>query len=72
MDKMLERAIRFAYRRAAALGADAIEAFETALIVLFDARPDLGEGEARSTLALILRGCEGELAPAGMAPRRQL
>ena len=54
MEKMLERTIMFAYRRAAALGADNVEAFETALTVLFDARPDLDEDDARSTLAGML------------------
>ncbi len=56
MEKMLERAIVFAYRRASALGADDVEAFETALTVLYDARPDLDEQDARTTLSGILAG----------------
>lgn len=54
MEKMLERAVLFAYRRALALGADGIEAFETALSVLFDAQPDIEEGEARGALSSII------------------
>jgi hypothetical protein len=54
MEKMLERAVLFAYRKATALGADSIEAFETALGVLHDARPDLEESEARSGIAILL------------------
>lgn len=66
MEKMLERAIMFAYRRAASLGADNVEAFETALGVLFDACPDLDEGDARSTLA----GMLAERSQRGGAPTR--
>jgi hypothetical protein len=51
---MLERAVLFAYRKATALGADSIEAFETALGVLYDARPDLEESEARSEISILL------------------
>jgi hypothetical protein len=54
MEKMLERAVLFAYRRAAGLGADEIEALETALGVLFDARPDLEESDARRAVSAIL------------------
>lgn len=54
MEKMLERAVLFAYRRVIALGADGIEAFETALSVLFDARPDMDDAEARLAISGIL------------------
>jgi hypothetical protein len=54
MEKMLERAVLFAYRRALALGADGIEAFETALSVLFDAQPDMDEAEARAAISSII------------------
>jgi hypothetical protein len=54
MEKMLERTIRFAYRKAVALGADGVEAHETALGVLYDAQPDLGEYEAKATLSAML------------------
>jgi hypothetical protein len=54
MEKMLERTIRFAYRKAATLGADGVEAHETALGVLYDAPPDLGEYEAKATLSAML------------------
>jgi hypothetical protein len=55
MEKMLERAVLFAYRKATALGADSIEAFETALGVLYDARPDIEESEARSEISTLLQ-----------------
>jgi len=70
MEKMLERAILFAYRRAAALGADQIEAFETALTVLFDARPDLEDAAARQAVAGILAAAEPP-PPSREAERRQ-
>ncbi len=54
MEKMLERAVLFAYRRVIALGADGIEAFETALSVLFDARPDMDDAEARVAISGML------------------
>jgi hypothetical protein len=54
MEKMLERTILFTYRRTLALGADEVEARETALGVLHDARPDLDEYDARATLAAML------------------
>jgi hypothetical protein len=54
MEKMLERAVLFAYRRVIALGADGVEAFETALSVLFDARPDMDDAEARVAISGML------------------
>ena len=54
MEKMLERTIRFAYRKAVALGADEVEAHETALGVLYDAQPDLDEYEAMVMLSAML------------------
>jgi hypothetical protein len=66
MEKMLERAVVFAYRRALALGADEIEAFETALDVLFDARPGIGEDAGRALLRAMLAGIPGECAGSAM------
>jgi hypothetical protein len=64
MERMLERAVLFAHRKAISLGADPIEADETALRVLFDAKPHLEESEARADLGEILSraptGREGE------------
>ena len=54
MEKMLERTVVFAYRKALALGADEVEARETALGVLYDARPDLDEREARASLTAMI------------------
>jgi hypothetical protein len=54
MQKMLERAVLYAYRRAIALGADGIEAFETALAVVFDARPDIDDDAGRGVVATII------------------
>jgi hypothetical protein len=54
MEKMLERAAVFAYRRAIALGADDLEGFETALEIIFDARPDIEDDAARDMLRAML------------------
>lgn len=72
MEKMLERAVLFAYRKAAALGADNIEAFETALTVLFDARPNMDEGDARQAISSILATAPDLLGNAAVprAPER--
>ncbi|MBV9522605.1 MAG: hypothetical protein JO010_07420 [Alphaproteobacteria bacterium] len=67
MEKILERAIIFAYRKATVLGADSIEAFETALLVLFDACPDLDDADARSALAGILAALPPDEAGAAAA-----
>jgi hypothetical protein len=56
MEKMLERAVIFAYSRALTLGADNIEAFETALDIVFDARPDIDEEAGRAILRTMLAG----------------
>jgi hypothetical protein len=54
MEKMLERAAVFAYHRAIALGADDLEGFETALEIIFDARPDIEDDAARDMLRAML------------------
>lgn len=65
MERMLERAVLFAYRKARWLGADPIEAFETALPIVFDARPDLDEGEARAIIAEMLAATPEDMPPPG-------
>lgn len=72
MEKMLERAVLFAYRRAMALGADEIEAFETALDIVFDARPDIEDDAGRSLVTTIIRAAsDAEQPPVKLAPRIQ-
>ncbi len=63
MEKMLERAVLFAYRRAIALGADGVEAFETALDVVFDARPNIDDDDGRSIVAAMTDAAPDEASP---------
>jgi hypothetical protein len=63
MEKMLERAVLLAYRRAVALGADGMEAFETALGIVFDARPDIEEGVGRGVVATIVEAARNDESP---------
>ena len=63
MEKMLERAVLFAYRRAIALGADGIEAFETALDIVFDARPDIEDDAGRGIVTTIIHAARDEEHP---------
>jgi len=72
MEKMLERAVLFAYRRALALGADGMEAFETALEIVFDARPDIEDSAGRGVVATIIEaaGDQGHSPLAAGAPLR--
>lgn len=64
MEKMLERTVLLAYRRALALGADGMEAFETALDIVFDARPDIEDDAGRDVVATIIEAARDE----GYAP----
>jgi len=66
MDKIFELTVRFAYRRALAFGVDDRNAFEAALSVIFDAKPDLEEAEARIMLSIIL-GATADLAEERLA-----
>jgi len=54
MEKMLERTIVFAYRKALTLGVGEIKAREAALGVLYDACPGLEECVAKATLSAAL------------------
>ena len=74
MDKIFELTVRFAYRRALAFGADDGDACKAALSVIFDAKPDLEETEARIMLSIILGAtpdlAAGRLAGLGVASGR--
>ena len=65
MDKIFDLTVRFAYRRALAFGADDRNAFKAALSVIFDAKPDLEETEARIMLSIIL-GATPDLSAGGL------
>ncbi|MDB5409113.1 MAG: hypothetical protein JWL84_4025 [Rhodospirillales bacterium] len=71
MEKMLERAVIFAYCRALTLGADEIEAFETALDIVFDARPNIDEEAGRAILRTMLADAgDGGARPATLHSSR--
>ena len=54
MEKMLERAVLFAYRRVIALGGWHRGIRRRHCPVLFDARPDMEDSEARNVISNIL------------------